>query len=199
MQYDRHFSAGPEGKEMHLFRSLLKQDWHRSQRADTSTQTSQEPNQVLRAIFSDSGGHACSCCCDTTWVKAAWGGEGLLGSQTHPQGNQGCCLLGCFRIPFLYLFLGPAQGSTPQQAGTFHIYQQPRKLLTCQSDGGGSVTEMPSSQLSLALCQADKTNSQVGICTFSLLIFSQVIYTMPEISSTKVNLKRNSWFAQFYY
>lgn len=67
--------------------------------------------------------------------------RGLLGSQTHPQGNQGCCLLGCFRIPFLHLFPGPAQGSTPQQAGTFHIYQQPRKLLTCQSDGGGSVTD----------------------------------------------------------
>lgn len=44
----------------------------------------------------------------------------------------------------------------PQQAGTLYIYQQSRNLLTCQSDGGGSVTEIPSSQISLALCQADK-------------------------------------------
>lgn len=44
----------------------------------------------------------------------------------------------------------------PQQAGTLYIYQQSRKLLTCQSNGGGSVTEIPSSQISLALCQADK-------------------------------------------
>lgn len=113
MQYDRHFSAGPEGKEINLFQSLLKQDWHRSQRADTSTQTSQEQDQVLRGIFSDSGGHACSCCCDTT-LKAAWGEEGLLGSQTHPQGksvrtpeqelkgdHRGLLLTGLFQNPFL--------------------------------------------------------------------------------------------------
>lgn len=84
--------------------------------------------------------------------ESQWGPQ----SRNWRETTEGYCLLGCFRIPFLHFFPDLYRVLPPQQAGTFHIYQQSRKLLTRQSDGGGSVTEIPSSQLSLVLCQADK-------------------------------------------
>lgn len=40
--------------------------------------------------------------------KSQWG----LQSRNWRETTEGCCLLGCFRIPFLHLFPGPAQGYT---------------------------------------------------------------------------------------